>query len=464
MRVKDVAGDGNCMFRAICDQMEVRPLRDAFFSPANYSFFFFFSRVSHFARNSLPIGPSTVQGNPDNYAVFRRRICEYMAAHRDSFEPFFMGEDEHVQSFDDYLANMRKNGTWGGNLELQAASMALQVNIVVHQLAQPRWEVVNWRDASARFIQLSYHTGDHYASVQPINGAAVPAAYVHSQRAASSASTSSFAQSALAAAAHSNSEVHDALGALAFADDEANYQEFVVMRFTDCTLEEARHALLDNFQDTEAAINFVLTLKLSSLDTAVPKTVNARQKLTESGGVLTIPTPEDDVVAALATSSRNLTPPLDSVASTSQSPARRTSSPHPAAASAASSASSSTSTTAPSGVSSNASSSPAMSAEEVAIASARAAMAQGWQTQQSRKQKKKQRNPEQLLAKAQAKAPQQHVSNRERKQKGASNNADTDDPASAADDVPPPDVVAQLAGIVPAQELRPVVDLGALAI
>jgi hypothetical protein len=24
LRVKDVAGDGNCMFRAICDQLEVR--------------------------------------------------------------------------------------------------------------------------------------------------------------------------------------------------------------------------------------------------------------------------------------------------------------------------------------------------------------------------------------------------------------------------------------------------------
>jgi hypothetical protein len=27
MRVKDVAGDGNCMFRAICDQMEVSESR-----------------------------------------------------------------------------------------------------------------------------------------------------------------------------------------------------------------------------------------------------------------------------------------------------------------------------------------------------------------------------------------------------------------------------------------------------
>jgi hypothetical protein len=40
---------------------------------------------------------------------------------------FFMGEDEHSQSFDEYVARMKRNGSWGGNLELQAASMAYQV-------------------------------------------------------------------------------------------------------------------------------------------------------------------------------------------------------------------------------------------------------------------------------------------------------------------------------------------------
>lgn len=35
-----------------------------------------------------------------------------------------------------------------------AASMAYQVNIVVHQLEQPRWEVVNFRHANARAISV----------------------------------------------------------------------------------------------------------------------------------------------------------------------------------------------------------------------------------------------------------------------------------------------------------------------
>lgn len=62
---------------------------------------------------------------------------------------------------------MKKNGTWGGHLELQAMSLVYQVNIVIHQLDQPRWEVNNF-GAEQRSIHLSYHRGDHYASIRNV--------------------------------------------------------------------------------------------------------------------------------------------------------------------------------------------------------------------------------------------------------------------------------------------------------
>eukprot|EP01118_Nematostelium_gracile_P004654 TRINITY_DN15518_c0_g1_i1.p1 TRINITY_DN15518_c0_g1~~TRINITY_DN15518_c0_g1_i1.p1 ORF type:complete len:174 (+),score=44.85 TRINITY_DN15518_c0_g1_i1:3-524(+) len=61
---------------------------------------------------------------------------------------------------------MRKNATWGGHIELQAMSVLHQVNIVVHQLATPRWEIANF--PGNRSIHLSYHRGDHYASIRPL--------------------------------------------------------------------------------------------------------------------------------------------------------------------------------------------------------------------------------------------------------------------------------------------------------
>jgi hypothetical protein len=59
---------------------------------------------------------------------------------------------------------MRTDATWGGNLELQAASMCYNCNIVVHQLNMPKFELANHNE-KAKTIHLSYHDGEHYNSV-----------------------------------------------------------------------------------------------------------------------------------------------------------------------------------------------------------------------------------------------------------------------------------------------------------
>lgn len=95
-----------------------------------------------------------------------------------------------VQSFDEYCDDMATEGEWGSAVELQALSLALRVNIVVHQLDNPRWEMVKCvgslsffslisltRDsfpATQKTIHLSYHNGDHYSSVRPLEGALLP--------------------------------------------------------------------------------------------------------------------------------------------------------------------------------------------------------------------------------------------------------------------------------------------------
>eukprot|EP00026_Physarum_polycephalum_P010868 Phypoly_transcript_11053.p1 GENE.Phypoly_transcript_11053~~Phypoly_transcript_11053.p1 ORF type:complete len:400 (+),score=62.95 Phypoly_transcript_11053:56-1201(+) len=133
LTIKDVAGDGNCLFRAIGDQME---------------------------------------NNPNKHHEYRATIVTFMEKNRDMFEPFLDAEDDGT--FEEYILSMRTDGAWGGNLEIQAASLSLHINIIIYQLDQPRWEVVNFADAKTRTIQLSYLDGDHYASVRPIAGVAVP--------------------------------------------------------------------------------------------------------------------------------------------------------------------------------------------------------------------------------------------------------------------------------------------------
>jgi OTU domain-containing protein 3 len=124
LMIKDVTGDGNCLFRAVADQL---------------------------------------YGQPERHDEIRARTTDFLDQNADGFAPFVVD-----MPFDRYVNEMRRNGTWGGNLELQAMSVLLDCNIVVHQLSLPRYELLNHTPVDKfRTIHLSYHDGEHYASVRP---------------------------------------------------------------------------------------------------------------------------------------------------------------------------------------------------------------------------------------------------------------------------------------------------------
>lgn len=58
LTIKDVAGDGNCLFRAIADQLE---------------------------------------GDPTKHATYRKKICEFIQLNREEYEPF-IEDDETFDS------------------------------------------------------------------------------------------------------------------------------------------------------------------------------------------------------------------------------------------------------------------------------------------------------------------------------------------------------------------------------
>ena len=89
----DIEADGNCLFRAISDQL--------------YHDF----------------------GN--NHAEIRDEICNYISAHKEYFAVFLVLDDkdaantddgEDAADFESYVESMRQDGDWGGHLELQAAA------------------------------------------------------------------------------------------------------------------------------------------------------------------------------------------------------------------------------------------------------------------------------------------------------------------------------------------------------
>ncbi|KAN0065491.1 hypothetical protein ACQY0O_001328 [Thecaphora frezii] len=85
----NTTGDGNCLFRALSDQL---------------------------------------YGSPAQHARLRQETCDHLASHADRFAAFV---DD--RPFDDYVRLMRENGTYGGHLELHAFAQMTQKRIKIVQ-------------------------------------------------------------------------------------------------------------------------------------------------------------------------------------------------------------------------------------------------------------------------------------------------------------------------------------------
>jgi OTU domain-containing protein 3 len=86
--IADMAADGNCLFRALSDQIYW-----------DYG---------------------------DNHEEVRSEICDFLALHEEEFSVFLVldenEDDEDAADFESYISTMRTSGEWGGNLELVAAA------------------------------------------------------------------------------------------------------------------------------------------------------------------------------------------------------------------------------------------------------------------------------------------------------------------------------------------------------
>ncbi|KAL3665093.1 hypothetical protein V7S43_009726 [Phytophthora oleae] len=129
--VVSIAKDGNCLFRAISDQLYTNELF---------------------------------------HQDIRRRLVEFIQREEKLFQPFI--EDEQVA---DYCARMREDGGWGGHLELYAAARLFNIHIVVHTGPVRRLRVTNDDEGDVekqstspplpyRVLQLLFQN-EHYSSL-----------------------------------------------------------------------------------------------------------------------------------------------------------------------------------------------------------------------------------------------------------------------------------------------------------
>lgn len=124
-----VKSDGNCVYRAVSDQLT---------------------------------------GEENLHDLYRKFACDYIQAHRDDYEPFV--EDE---TFEEYLEDISQEGVWAGNIELQALSLALDVNIMIHRAVGTPTRIEG--SGGGRWLHLAYQLGNHYNSLRLIGNPAGPA-------------------------------------------------------------------------------------------------------------------------------------------------------------------------------------------------------------------------------------------------------------------------------------------------
>jgi OTU domain-containing protein 3 len=140
----DIEADGNCLFRSISDQL--------------YHDF----------------------GN--NHAEIRDEICNFMEGHKDEFSLFLVLDDEDAKGeedaadFEEYIQNMRKDGEWGGNLELVAASRMYRRNITVYSANLSAFTIEHGseKESAGPDLMVTFHDNDHYNSVRLNHGSKPP--------------------------------------------------------------------------------------------------------------------------------------------------------------------------------------------------------------------------------------------------------------------------------------------------
>ncbi|KYN99694.1 putative OTU-like cysteine protease [Plasmodium gaboni] len=120
--IKSIRTDGNCLFRAVSDQL---------------------------------------YNHEENYKEIRKKVVEHLLKNEELYKNFI----EYDESYKSYIERISLDGTWGGQLELQAVGEIYKVNILIYQENGCILEIKNHSDDN-KCIQLHYASSEHYNSVR----------------------------------------------------------------------------------------------------------------------------------------------------------------------------------------------------------------------------------------------------------------------------------------------------------
>jgi len=126
--MRDVEGDGNCLFRSIADHID---------------------------------------GDENDHEKYRKMAVEYITKNKEYFALFLL-DDEKIE---DYIQDMSEDGTWGGHFELVALSYLLNVKFALYIKDKEDPVIVKCSEKelrNAKYVHLAYHVDEHYSSIRKL--------------------------------------------------------------------------------------------------------------------------------------------------------------------------------------------------------------------------------------------------------------------------------------------------------
>ncbi|NXG72447.1 OTUD3 protein, partial [Baryphthengus martii] len=115
-----------------------------------------------------------LEGHSRNHLRHRQETVDYMRKQREDFEPFV--EDD--VPFEKHVTNLAKPGTFAGNDAIVAFARNNQLNVVIHQLNAPLWQIQGTEKPNVRELHIAYRYGEHYDSVRRIDDDSEAPAYL----------------------------------------------------------------------------------------------------------------------------------------------------------------------------------------------------------------------------------------------------------------------------------------------
>lgn len=182
LAIKDIPSDGHCLYRSIGMWKFVRfktkmlKVCDAFMT--------FICAADQI--HSLPdhgaqiVQISGTESNDLDFLKLRKICAQTLRSHKDEFSNFISGNDLNVMNgdssddvFEAYCTEVEDSAAWGGQVEIQALSMALQVHVRIHTADMDIVETGSEYASDTSTLNICYlkHAfglGEHYNSTTRI--------------------------------------------------------------------------------------------------------------------------------------------------------------------------------------------------------------------------------------------------------------------------------------------------------